>query len=132
MNGNIWWQFVYVWRLCVSGLNELLKIVSQECSRLQAEFQKNFGAHAAGANGVTGGATLLNNHFNQSAACMLPTDQSGQNVNGQNRVAGLFLDPSTAAFQPAFRDPSSSATNSGPDGLQCPPGSGPMNTQQYR
>ncbi len=51
---------------------------------MKAEFQKNFGAHAARANGVAGGAMLLNNPIDQSTARMLPTDLSGQNVNGLN------------------------------------------------
>ncbi len=98
---------------------------------MQADFQKNFGAHAVGANGVASGATLLSNHDNQSTAHMLPTDQSGQNVNGQKGVVGLFLDPSVAAFQPVFGDPLNVATNSGLESFQCLPGSGPMNVQQY-
>ncbi len=80
---------------------------------------------------MAGGATLPSNHVDQSTAHMFLTDQSGQNVNGQNGVAGLFLDPFTAAFQPIFGDPSSSTTNSDPAGLLCPPGSGLMNVQQY-
>ncbi len=89
---------------------------------MKAEFQNNFGAHAAGGNGAASGAMLQSSHIDQSTAHMLPTDLSGQNVNGQNGVAGLFLDPSMATFQPIFGDPSNVAANSGPAGLQCLPG----------
>ncbi len=109
----------------------MLKIAIQERSRLQVEFQKNFSAHAAGANSAAGGATLLNNPVDHSTAHMLPTAPSGENVNGQNGVAGLFLHPSAATFQPVFRDPSNVATNAGPASFQCLSGSGLMNEQQY-
>ncbi len=62
---------------------------------------------------------------------MLLTDQSGQNANGLSGAAGLCLDPSAAVFQPTFGNPPSSTTNTGPAGLQCPFGTGPMSMQQY-
>ncbi len=62
----------------------------QECGHLKAEFQKQFGAPTARANGVAGGAMLLNNPINQSTAHMLPTDPSGQNVYGPNGMVGLL------------------------------------------
>ncbi len=108
-------------------LSTLLRIASQECCHLKAEFQKKFGAHAAGANGAADGATLQSSHIDQSTAHMLRTDLSGQNVNGQNGAVGHFLDLSAPTFQPVFGDPSNVATNSDLAGLQCLPGSGPMN-----
>ncbi len=65
----------------VIRLGELLQIAIQEHSCLKAEFQKKIGAHTAGANGAAGGAMLSSNPIDQSTACMLPTDPSGQNVN---------------------------------------------------
>ncbi len=112
-------------------LSQLLKVAVQECGRLRAEFQKDFGAPTAGANGAAGGATLLNNPADQLTACMLPTDPSEQEVNGLNGVAGLFLNPSSTTFQPVFGDPSDVTINSGWASVACPPGSGLMSAQQY-
>ncbi len=74
----------------VTRLSDLMRTVGQECSRLQTEFQTNFGVHIAAANGAAGGATLLSNYVNQSPAHVLLTDQNGQDANGQSEQPGLF------------------------------------------
>ncbi len=115
----------------VTRLSQLLKIAIQECGRLRAEFQKQFGAPTARANGAARGAMLLNNPIDQSTARMLPTDPSGQNVNGLNGMVGPFMNPSMPTFQPIFGDPSGIAINADQAGFQRLPGSGPMSAQQY-
>ncbi len=99
---------------------------------MRAEFQKDFSAPTAGANGVAGGATLLNNPADQSTVRMLLTDPSEQNVNGSNGVAGLFLNLSATTFQPVFEDPLGVAVNSGQASVACLPGSGPMSALMNR
>ncbi len=73
---------------------------------MKAEFQKQFGTPAARAHGAASGASLQTNSIDQLTVRMLPTDPSGQNVNGLNGMAGPFMNPSTPTFQPVFGDPS--------------------------
>ncbi len=115
----------------VVHLSDLLKIVSQECTHLQAEFRKTFGPHIAAASGAASGATLPSGHANQSTAHMLPSDQNGQVVSGRSGVVGPILDPSAAVFQPNDGNLPGSIAATDPAGIQMLFGAGPMTTQDY-
>ncbi len=112
-------------------LGELWKIVEQECAHLQAEFQKTYGPPNAVASGVATGTTLLSDHATQSAAQVLPTDRTGQMLNGQHGVVVPNLDPSAANFQPNDGNLPGSAVATDLAGVQVPFGTGSMTTQEY-
>ncbi len=115
----------------VTRLSNLLRTVGQECTHLQTEIWKNFGPHTAVAGGAASGVTLPSGYANQLTAQVLPTDQNGQVVNGQSRVAGHILDPSMAIFQPTDRNLLGSIANTDPAGIQVLFGVRPMTTQEY-
>ncbi len=102
----------------VTRLSDQLKIVSRECTRLQAEFQKEFGPHVAVASGAASGATL-------------PTDQNGQAMSRQSGAAGPMLDPSASVFQPTAGALPTGIAGMEPSGVQESFGVGPMTTQEY-
>ncbi len=103
-----------------SDLDEVIRLV-----------QKDFGAPAARANGAAAEATSLNNPADQSTACMLLTDPSGQNASGLNRTAERLLNPSANTFQPIVGDLSGVTANAGQAGFEHLSTSGPMSVQQY-
>ncbi len=113
----------------VIRLGHLLKIAIQECSRLRAAFQKDFGAPAARAAAAE--AMSLNSPANQSTAHVLPTDPSGQNASGLNRTAERLLNPSMNTFQPIVGDTTGVTADAGQASFERLSASGPMSAQQY-
>ncbi len=116
----------------VTHLSDLLKTVGQECTSLQAEFQRNFGPRAAGASGPVSGAMLPSDRANLPAAQVLPTDGTGQLLNGQSGAVGPNLDPSAAVFQPTGGVLPDGIADMDPADVHVSVGPGPMTMQEYK
>ncbi len=115
----------------VTHLENMLTTVGQECTHLQAEFQKTYSLHAALASKAAWGATLPNDPATQPATQVLPTDRTDQMSNGPSRAAGPNLNPSAVVFQPTDGSLPDSAVATDLTGVPALVGTRLMTTQEY-